>query len=270
MNTTKDRLKKAIGELNATPMQISEFTNFVMASLQIDALAQNNKRTPQSGKDQYNALKEIEINCEKLLGNLFSLQSSNDIPFECRDVKTGSLIRNSVYLLNREKYIKEIKSSSILNSNAKNNLEISISEFLDSMNEIELNKINNKAKPKSKPHPLEINDYPGNLIKPIEELKNIAAHAAKIAKPKRGNSSTINAIRIRTVELTRNFILSYKICFKSFPPQTSTTSKITSVFEVYEIFLEAAGVFDLKKHKDTGSFYIKSIKQYKKLLNLSP
>lgn len=206
---------------------------------------------------QHAILTEIIKNCDSLLNVLQPIRQDKSNPLSCDDLPTATLIQNSLWIINRENWIqRDAQSISDAHTDASK-----LTDALEELGKV-FNHVPDEVKPnheKSTNHESETyeavsGDYPTNLIDSIAKLRDAVAHAADSVKPKRGNSTHRNSNTIRKSKLARDFVRSYWMCFKKFPPITIDGSAYNAFVE----FLHAASLSDtsddhyFKKHIENG------------------
>lgn len=98
--------------------------------------------------------------------------------------------------------------------------------------------------------------FPTALIRQLTELRDAARLAAKLERPKRGNSSRIAERTYRIHMVGKNFVLDYRAKFGEMPPMSSTGREVA----LLQRALEAAGL----EQVDASDVLRRSIEQCKR------
>lgn len=208
---------------------------------------------------QHAILDKILKNCNALLNVLQPIRQDKNNPLLCDDLPTATLIKTSLWHINRENWIERYVQSkgnagtdSTVPSEAIEELVEVIKHIADKdQPQHEKNTSNESETYEPVPH-----DYPTAVIDSIEKLRDAVAHSADKVAPKRGSSTNRDSNNIRKNKLASEFVRSYWMCFKKFPPITIGGPAYNAFVE----FLHAANLAETGEHH----YFKKAIENGKK------
>ena len=192
---------------------------------------------------QHAFLKIILENCNNLLTVLQPLKRNESDPQYYEDLPTASLIQTSLLLINRENWINRgAQSKSNVGTDSTR-----LSEAIEELGEV-FKHIADKDQPqheKNASNESEIyetvpDDYPTAVIESIEKLRDAVIRAVGMAEPKSGRKTYQTSDFIRKEKLGSQFVQSYYMCFKKWPPMTIDGP----VYNAFVVFLFAANLSD--------------------------
>lgn len=246
-----------------TDQEATQFSDAIERIIYFDKIFSNYVDDyAQETSRQHAFLNEILKSCNNLLATLQPLKRNKNPPKFCEDLSTANLIRNSLWHLNNENWIKrnaQPNATAGTNFSRPSDPIEEISEALKLLADINQPQHDESVSAELDTYPSPPEDfYPNAVIESIEKLRDAVACAAGKTKPKLGRKTYQTQEFIRKDKLGREFVQSYWMCFRDTPP----ISIDKPAYKVFVEFLHAANL----SGEGEEHCYKKAIKDFKKYL----